>query len=571
MEYARLFLPTMKETPSDAEVISHKLMFRAGMIRKVATGIYTYLPLGLRALRKVETIIREEMDGAGAQEILMPMVQPSDLWIESGRWDYYGKELLRLKDRNERGYCLGPTHEEIVTDLVRKEVRSYRDLPLVLYQVQTKFRDEIRPRFGVMRAREFIMKDAYSFDRDDAAALESYEKMYQAYTRIFSRCGLEFKAVEADTGSIGGSASHEFMVLAETGEDLLLSCNRCAYAANMEKAASRLPGADVSETQKEATLEKVHTPGRKHVQEVAEFLKVQPRDLIKTMIFATDKGSVAGLIRGDLEINPLKLKNIFGANFIELAGDEEVRKLTGAEVGFAGPIGLDIPMIADRSVAPLRDAICGANETDYHLCHVMTKRDIATVATGDIRLAKAGERCLRCERGILEEFRGIEVGHIFKLGTKYSDALGAVFLDGNGKEQPCVMGCYGIGVGRTVAAAIEQNHDEHGIIFPVAIAPFQVEILPLQTKKLEVMACAQRLYDALRVKGIDVLLDNRDGRPGVKFKDADLIGIPCRVTVGRRFLSDGEVEIKDRKTGEVVEIPEAEAIREIEDRLKASA
>ena len=571
MEYARLFLPTMKETPSDAEVISHKLMFRAGMIRKVATGIYTYLPLGLRALRKVETIIREEMDGAGAQEILMPMVQPSDLWVESGRWDYYGKELLRLKDRNERGYCLGPTHEEIVTDLVRKEVRSYRDLPLVLYQVQTKFRDEIRPRFGVMRAREFIMKDAYSFDRDDAAALESYEKMYQAYTRIFSRCGLEFKAVEADTGSIGGSASHEFMVLADTGEDLLLSCNRCAYAANMEKAASRLPGADVSETQKEATLEKVHTPGRKHVQEVAEFLKVQPRNLIKTMIFATDKGLVAGLIRGDLEINPLKLKNIFGANFIELAGDEEVRKLTGAEVGFAGPIGLDIPMIADISVASLRDAICGANETDYHLCHVMTKRDIVTVATGDIRLAKAGERCPRCERGILEEFRGIEVGHIFKLGTKYSDALGAVFLDGNGKEQPCVMGCYGIGVGRTVAAAIEQNHDEHGIIFPVAIAPFQVEILPLQTKKPEVMACAQRLYDALRVKGIDVLLDNRDGRPGVKFKDADLIGIPCRVTVGRRFLSDGEVEIKDRKTGEVVEIPEADAIREIEDRLKALA
>ena len=571
MEYARLFLPTMKETPSDAEVISHKLMFRAGMIRKVATGIYTYLPFGLRALRKVEAIIREEMDGAGAQEILMPMVQPSDLWIESGRWDYYGKELLRLKDRNERGYCLGPTHEEIVTDLVRKEVRSYRDLPLVLYQVQTKFRDEIRPRFGVMRAREFIMKDAYSFDRDDAAALESYEKMYQAYTRIFSRCGLEFKAVEADTGSIGGSASHEFMVLAETGEDLLLSCNRCAYAANMEKAASRLPGADVSETQKEATLEKVHTPGRKHVQEVAEFLKAQPRDLIKTMIFATDKGLVAGLIRGDLEINLLKLKNIFGANFIELAGDEKVRKLTGAEVGFAGPIGLDIPMIADRSVEPLRDAICGANETDYHLCHVMTKRDITTVATGDIRLAKAGERCPRCERGILEEFRGIEVGHIFKLGTKYSDVLGAVFLDGNGKEQPCVMGCYGIGVGRTVAAAIEQNHDEHGIIFPVAIAPFQVEILPLQTKKPEVMACAQRLYDALRIKGIDVLLDNRDGRPGVKFKDADLIGIPCRVTVGRRFLSDGEVEIKDRKTGEVVEIPETEAIREIEDRLKALA
>jgi len=570
MEYTRLFLPTMKETPSDAEVISHKLMFRAGMIRKVATGIYTYLPLGLRTLRKVEAIIREEMNGAGAQEILMPMVQPSDLWIESGRWDYYGKELLRLKDRNERGYCLGPTHEEIVTDLVRKEVRSYRDLPLVLYQVQTKFRDEIRPRFGVMRAREFIMKDAYSFDRDDAAALESYEKMYQAYTRIFSRCGLEFKAVEADTGSIGGSASHEFMVLADTGEDLLLSCNQCAYAANMEKAASRLAGSDTSETQREGTIEKVHTPGRKHVEEVAEFLKVQPRDLIKTMIFTTDKGPVAGLIRGDLEINPLKLKNIFGANFVELAGDGEVRRLTGAEVGFAGPIGLDIPIIADTTVVSLRDAVCGANETDYHLRHIMINRDVAVTTTGDIRLAKAGERCPLCENGILEEFRGIEVGHIFKLGTKYSDALGAVFLDGNGKEQPCVMGCYGIGVGRTVAAAIEQNHDEQGIIFPPAIAPFQVEILPLQTKNPEVMACARRLHDALEARGMDVLLDDRDGRPGVKFKDADLIGIPFRVTVGRRFLSDGELEVKDRKTGEVVEMPETEVLREIEDRLKAS-
>jgi prolyl-tRNA synthetase len=561
----------MKETPSDAEVVSHKLMFRAGMIRKVATGIYTYLPLGLRALRKVEAIIREEMDGAGAQEILMPMIQPSNLWVESGRWDYYGKELLRLKDRNERDYCLGPTHEEIVTDLVRKEVRSYRDLPLVLYQIQTKFRDEIRPRFGVMRSREFIMKDAYSFDRDDASALESYEKMYQAYTRIFSRCGLEFKAVEADTGSIGGSASHEFMVLAETGEDLLLSCNQCAYAANMEKAASRLPEAGFLAEEKEFTIEKVHTPGRKHVEEVADFLEVRAGDLIKTMIFTTDKGLVAGLIRGNLEINPLKLKNIFGANFIELAGDEEVRKLTGAEVGYAGPMGLDIPIIVDKSVETMRDAICGANETDYHLRHVMIARDVPKGISGDIRLAKAGEYCPRCKHGVLEEFRGIEVGHIFKLGTKYSDALGAVFLDGNGKEQPCVMGCYGIGVGRTVAAAIEQNHDEHGIIFPVAIAPFQVEILPLQTKNPEVMACAQRLYDALRAKGLDVLLDNRDGRPGVKFKDADLIGIPCRVTIGRRYLSDGEVEIKDRKTGEVVEIPEAEALRKIEDKIKVLA
>jgi len=558
----------MKEIPAEAEVISHQLMFRAGMIRKVATGIYTYLPIGLKTIRKVETIIREEMNAAGAQELLMPMVQPADLWKESGRWEYYGKELLRFKDRNERDYCLGPTHEEIITDLVRKEVRSYRDLPLNLYQIQTKFRDEIRPRFGVMRAREFIMKDAYSFDRDDAGAEESYQKMYHAYSRIFERCDLSFKAVEADTGSIGGSASHEFMVLANTGEDLILSCDKCSYAANLEKAVSRLPGAPVPEEGEPRSLEKVYTPGKKHVEEVAEFLKVAPEKLIKTMIFETDKGFVAGLVRGDKDVNPLKIKNLLGANFIELASDADVERLTRADVGFAGPVGLPIPLFVDPTVMDLRDAVCGANETDYHFVHVDPRRDIKADKIVDIRLAAEGEGCPHCEEGVLKAFRGIEVGHIFKLGTKYSEALGATFLDENGKERPVIMGCYGIGVGRTVAAAIEQKHDDHGIIFPMAIAPFEVEILPVQTNNEVVMEFSEALYGTLSRKGVDVLIDDRNLRPGVRFKDADLIGIPLRITIGRGFLKDGKVELKVRETGEVTEVDKETIADEILNRVR---
>jgi prolyl-tRNA synthetase len=544
----------MKETPAEAEVISHQLMFRAGMIRKVAAGIYTYLPIGLKTIRKVENIIREEMNAAGAQELLMPMVQPSDLWKESGRWEYYGKELLRLKDRNERDYCLGPTHEEIITDLVRKEIRSYRDLPMNLYQIQTKFRDEIRPRFGVMRAREFIMKDAYSFDRDDAGAEESYRKMYDAYSRIFERCGLLFKAVEADSGSIGGSHSHEFMVLANTGEDLILSCDKCSYAANLEKAVSRLPEKRNNEKGESKTLEKVYTPGKKHVEEVAEFLKVTPEDLIKTIIFETDKGFVAGLVRGDRDVNPLKVKNLLGANFIELASDPDVEKLTKAVVGFAGPIGLPIPVFADPTVMEMSNAVCGANESDYHFIHVNPKRDIQADQVVDIRLASEGDGCPHCEKGVLEAFRGIEVGHIFKLGTKYSEALGATFLDEKGKEQPVIMGCYGIGVGRTVAAAIEQKHDDNGIIFPMAIAPFEVEILPVQTNNENIMEFSENLYETLRKRDVEVLIDDRNLRPGVRFKDADLIGIPLRVTIGKGFLRDGKVELKVRETGEMTEV-----------------
>jgi len=559
----------MKETPAEAEVISHKLMFRAGMIRKAAAGIYTYLPYGLKALRKVEAIVREEMNAAGAQELLMPMVQPADLWIESGRWDYYGKELLRLKDRSGRDYCLGPTHEEIITDIVRREVHSYRNLPLNLYQIQTKFRDEIRPRFGVMRAREFIMKDAYSFDRDAVSAEESYEKMYAAYSRIFERCELSFKAVEADSGSIGGSVSHEFMVLARTGEDLLLSCDRCSYAANLEKASSLLP--DV-EDQREAgkdtpMMERVYTPGRKHVDEVAELLKVPPESLIKTMIFETDNGFVAGLVRGDQDVNPLKLKNFIGANTIELASDQKVEGITKAAVGFAGPVRLPITIVVDPSVMALHDAVCGANETDYHLIHVNPERDIPKSKVADIRLAREGEICPRCRKGTLREFRGIEVGHIFKLGMKYSEALGATYLDEKGKRQNIIMGCYGIGIGRTVAAAIEQSHDEQGIIFPKSIAPFTVEVLPVQTNNEDVMRFADELYEAFRGKGIDVLLDDRDIRPGMRFKDADLIGIPLRVTIGRRFLEENVVEIFIRDTGEVMEFPKDAVVEEIEKRL----
>ncbi len=567
MRYSQLFLPTMKEIPAEAEVISHQLMFRAGMIRKVAAGIYTYLPLGLSVIRKVEQIVREEMNAAGAQELLMPMVQPADLWKESGRWEYYGKELLRFKDRNERDYCLGPTHEEIITDLVRKEVRSYRDLPLNLYQIQTKFRDEIRPRFGVMRAREFIMKDAYSFDRDEAGAEESYQKMYDAYTRIFERCGLSFKAVEADTGSIGGSNSHEFMVLANTGEDLILSCDRCDYAANLEKATSLLPEGNITGEGASPTMEKVYTPGKKHVEEVSEFLKVSPDRLIKTLIFVTDKGLVAGLIRGDLEINPLKLKNALGANFIELASDRDVEDITKAAVGFAGPIDLSIPVYVDPTVAGMRDAVCGANETDYHFIHVEPQRDIAPQQVVDIRLAREGERCPKCEKGVLEAFRGIEVGHIFKLGTKYSEALHATFLDEKGVERPLIMGCYGIGIGRTVAAAIEQKHDENGIIFPLSIAPYQVEILPVQTNNEQVAGFAEELYGMLRKKGFEVLLDDRNLRPGVRFKDADLIGIPYRVTIGRGFLKEGVVELKTRATGEVVEVDREMVVKTLEEWL----
>jgi prolyl-tRNA synthetase len=556
MRYSHMLIPTLREEPADAEVISHKLMLRAGMIRKVAAGIYTLLPLGVRVIHKVERIIREEMNRAGAQEVVMPCVLPADLWKESGRWDHYGKELLRMKDRHERDYCFGPTHEEVITDLARREVRSYRQLPLNLYQIQTKFRDEVRPRFGMMRAREFVMKDAYSFDADEAGAEQSYERMYDAYTRIFQRCGLRFRAVEADTGLIGGRFSHEFMVLADTGEDVIVSCDTCTYAANLERAEVNTVAGETDEELKE--LQRVRTPGKRSVEEVTEFLGVPPQRLIKTMIFATEEGAVAALVRGDHEINEAKLRRHLGALELEMAGDELITDVTHAPKGFAGPVGLDVRIVADYALQGMRNMVTGGNEVDTHVINVNLGRDFHVDEFADIRLAQEGDPCPRCS-GRLQVSRGIEVGHIFKLGTKYSEALGATYLDLEGAERLLVMGCYGIGVGRTAAAAIEQNHDEDGIIFPFAIAPFHVLLLPVNNKDAQIMAAAEDLYQKLLAQGIEVLLDDRDERPGVKFKDADVIGIPLRLTVGEKNLKQGKVELKMRSSGEVTLVDLQEA------------
>jgi prolyl-tRNA synthetase len=528
MLFSKFYVPTLKETPAEAEVISHKLLLRAGMIRKLTSGIYTYMPLGLRAINKVASIVREEMNRAGAQEISMPMVQPADLWQESGRWDFYGKELLRLKDRNGRDYCLGPTHEEVITDLVRGEVRSYRQLPINLYQIQTKFRDEIRPRFGLMRGREFIMKDAYSFDKDDEGVNASYQAMYDAYERVFTRLGLEFRAVSADSGAIGGSFSHEFMVLADTGEDTLAVCTSCSYAANLEKAETKpLPMC----TQTCAAHEQVATPGKHTVEDVAGFLAVGTTQVMKTLLFDVDGKSVAVLLRGDREVNDVKLKNLLGATNVELATPEQVVAWTGAPVGFAGPVGLKVDAIyADHEIAAGTDFVCGANAADAHLVHV-----------DPIIMPK-----------------GIEVGHVFKLGTKYSKAMNATFLDENGKEQVLIMGCYGIGVSRVVAACIEQNNDAHGMIFPPSIAPFEVTLLAMSTKDEKVMTQCREIHDWLEGQGIDTLFDDRDERPGVKFNEADLLGSPMQIVIGGKGLEKGVLEAKNRKTGEKRELPVAD-------------
>lgn len=553
MLYSRYFIPTIKETPSDAEVISHQLMLRAGMIRKLASGIYNYLPLGLRSIRKFENIVREEMNKADAIEMLMPSVQPAELWQESGRWAFYGKELLRFKDRKDAEFCMGPTHEEVITDMVRREIKSYRQMPLNFYQIQTKFRDEIRPRFGLMRGREFIMKDAYSFDVDSSAADLSYEKMYNAYMRIFERCGLNFRAVEADTGSIGGSSSHEFMVLADSGEDAIVSCGACRYAANVEKAESPLFTA-VSGINAEV-LQKVSTPEMKTIADVASFLKVSTDKTIKTLVYASDNGDlVMALLRGDHELNELKLKNHLGWDEITMATEEQILACTGSPVGFLGPIGLklDIPVIADRVVKGMINVVLGANEVDLHYVNANCDRDFKVSNFIDIRTVEAGDACPRCDSGKLEMWRGIEVGHVFKLGTKYSKALNANYLDANGREQTIFMGCYGIGIGRTVAAAIEQNHDENGIIFPIPIAPFHCSVVAVNTKDSGVMAAAEEIYLRLEQLGVEVLFDDRDERPGIKFKDNDLIGIPIRVVVGSKGLAEGKVEVKIRSTGEVL-------------------
>jgi prolyl-tRNA synthetase len=554
----------LKEVPSEAEVPSHQLMLRAGMIRKVASGIYSYLPFGLRSVRRVESIIREEMNRAGAVEVLLPFVQPAELWQESHRWEEYGSELARFKDRHNRDCCLGPTHEEVITDIARKEIRSYRQMPLNLYQIQTKFRDEIRPRFGVMRAREFVMKDAYSFDVDEKGVDESYQKMIEAYTRIFTRCGLKFRAVEAETGLIGGTFSHEFMVLAETGEETIVSCTRCSYAANIEKADFRRQGkrGQAPDKRSQKPVQKVLTPEKRTVEEVTQFLNVSPQDLVKTLIFESDKGCVAALVRGDHEISEKKLRAAWGSENIRLAGEETVEEITRAPKGFAGPIGLSIPILADLDIQEMTDFVTGANERDAHLIHVNTERDFQVSQFLDIRKFTPGDRCPLCGEETKMD-KGIEVGHTFKLGTKYSRAMGATFLDDQGREKEMVMGCYGIGVGRTVAAAIEQSYDQNGIVFPMPIAPFQVLILPVNININLLRETAERLYQTLSENGIEVLYDDREETPGVKFKDADLLGIPLRVTLGEKNLKKGFVEIKKRKTGEVLLVQKDEVLSRV--------
>ena len=565
MRASKLFAPTLREVPAEAEVVSHQLMLRAGMLRKAAGGIYNYLPLTWRVLKKIEAIVREEMDEAGGQELLMPIIQPAELWQETGRWDVYGDEMFRLHDRHGRNFCLGPTHEEMITTLVRSEVRSYRQLPLMLYQIQNKYRDEIRPRFGLMRGREFIMKDLYSFDRDEAGLEVSYRKMYDAYTRIFNRCGLKFRAVEADGGAIGGTGTHEFMVIAESGEAAIVFCPDCEYAANVEKAEGQtLPGNEAAPQ----SVESVATPGMRSIEEVTAFLKVPAAQTIKSIAFRTENGLVIALARGDHEINDVKVQNLVGAIQIELADEADIQRELGSVAGFLGPVGLTgkCTVVADNSVMNLHDAVCGANKPDEHLLHVEPLRDFKPDQVADLRMVKAGEPCPHCGSA-LATARGIEVGQVFKLFTKYSEALKATFLDENGKEKPMVMGCYGIGVSRTMAAAIEQNNDADGIIWPAAIAPFQVAVVPINIKDEAQLQLAERIYGELKEAGLDVLLDDRNERPGVKFKDADLIGYPVRIALGPKALAEGMVEIKCRRDGQVLLVPQTEYLQKVQELL----
>ena len=557
MRATQFFLNTLKEAPADAEVISHQLMMRAGMIKRLAGGIYTYMPVGLRSIRKVENIIREEMNRAGALELLMPAVQPAELWQESGRWEKYGPELLRLKDRHDRDFVIGPTHEEVITDVVRKEVKSYRQLPLNLYQIQTKFRDEIRPRFGVMRGREFVMKDAYSFDRDQNAALKTYDVMFDAYRRIFTRLGLNFRAVNADTGSIGGNRSHEFHVIAETGEDAIAYCPGSDYAANVELAEA------VCNTQRPAAtkgMEKVHTPGNSTCDAVAEQLSLPLAFTVKSVVFANEVVEknetkpvkktqlILALVRGDHEVNDIKLGKLTGVQELRLATEAEIVAAFGTRPVYLGPVALSgqVRVVADRSVAAMGDFVCGANDADYHFVGVNWGRDLPEPEVADIRNVVEGDLSPD-GKGVLAICRGIEVGHVFYLGTKYSEALQAKFLDENGKPAVIEMGCYGIGVTRILGAAIEQNFDDRGIIWPLSIAPFEVVLCPIGYKKSEeVKAQADKLYRELNDAGVDVVLDDRDERPGVMFADWELIGVPLRVTLGDRGLKEGKVEFQSR-------------------------
>jgi len=569
MRLSEFPLNTLKEVPAGAEIVSHQLMLRAGLIRQLASGLYSWLPMGVRVLRKVESIVREEMNRAGAQEILMPMVQPAELWRESRRWDAFGPELLRLKDRHQRDFCLGPTHEEVITDLARRELKSYRQLPVNWYQVQSKFRDEIRPRFGVMRAREFIMKDAYSFHLDDACLNRTYERMHEAYARVCSRLGLAFRAVEADTGSIGGSLSHEFHVLADSGEDAIAFSNASGYAANVELAPA-LPPAEARATA-DRPLERVSTPGIRSIAELTDFLGVQAAQCLKTLIVLGEEDTaVALVIRGDHELNAVKAAKLPGvASPLRMAGAEVVRTAAGCDPGFVGPIGLRLKIYADHAALAAADFACGANEADAHFVGVNWERDLPEAEAADLRNVRPGDPSPDGQ-GTLEIARGIEVGHIFQLGRKYSETMGALVLDADGQEQPMVMGCYGIGVTRLVAAAIEQHFDASGIVWPEPIAPFQVALVPMNPQKSEaVRAAVTPLYEGLLAAGVEVLLDDRDVRPGVKFKDIELLGIPHRVVIGERGLADGMLEYRARRETDNEALPQEGAVEALLARVHA--
>jgi len=563
MRWSSCLIPTLKEIPSEAEVISHKLMLKAGLIRKIASGIYTLLPLGFKVMLKIVNIVREEMNKAGAEELLMPILAPSELWKETGRWGLYGKELFRVKDRQDRDFALGPTHEEVITDLVRNEIRSYRDLPKNFYQIQVKFRDEPRPRFGLLRAREFMMKDAYSFDVDEKNAEITYKKMFDAYCNIFSRCGLNFKAVEAETGNIGGSFSHEFMVLANNGEELIIYCNKCGYAANKERAEgiSNFKGNENDELKK---LEKVYTPGKRTIKEVTEFLKKEPFELVKTLIYVADGKPIAVLIKGDDELNENKIKRSLNITEIAMADEKLVREITNSPVGFAGPVGLkNIPIFADNSIKKLKNFVVGANEEDYHLINVNLERDFKVKEFFDLRFVKEGDFCNKCG-STLSTLKGIEVGHTFKLGTKYSEAMNAKFLDENGVRKTIIMGCYGIGITRIISAAIEQWNDEDGIIWPISIAPYHVIITVINYKDEKIKELADSIYNVLMKNNIEVLLDDRDISAGVKFKDADLIGIPIRITIGPKAIKENLLDVRLRKTKKEFKLKREEVLEEIQ-------
>jgi len=565
---SNLFVQTLREFPSDAEVVSHKMLARAGYIKKLSSGIYNYMPLMWRVLKKIETIVREEMDGAGAQELLMPFVQPRELWEESGRWEVYGKELMRLQDRHGRDMCLGPTHEEVITAIARDGIKSYKQMPVNLYQIQSKFRDEVRPRYGLLRGREFIMKDAYSFDVDEASLDIAYEKMARAYTRIFERCGLETKMVQSDSGAIGGSVSHEFMVITDTasGENDVFYCNGCVYAANSNHAISKLLDHEI--TGKYTKPEIIDTPGTKTIEELAEFLNIPSKYILKALVYIVDKKPVIALIRADKTVEETKLMNAIGATDIRIATSPEIKELMmekgfDAEPGFIGPNGMDgIQIIADETVKHMKNFVVGINQTDKHLVGANLDVDMPHIKQFvDLRLVEAGELCPECGQPLCVT-RGIEVGNIFKLGTKYSKPMNAVFLDENGKTHPYVMGCYGIGISRTAAAAVEAYYDENGIKWPIAISPYHVVIVPVNIKDELQMEIAEKIYKELQEAGIEAVIDDRDERAGVKFKDADLIGFPYRITAGKT-VNDGFVEVKTRETGDIETIKPEDAVSKI--------